>query len=101
MKFGLTAEQWQELQSVLGRFQDIEGCLLFGSRATGHHHKASDIDLALLGQSLTWNTLTKINSAFQESRLPFFVDVLLYQSLDHNSLIKQHIDRGGVMIAPS
>lgn len=101
MKFGLTAEQWRELQSILNQFKEIEGCLLFGSRVTAHHHSGSDIDLALLGQSLTWSTLTKIKTAFQESRLPFFVDVLLYQSLDDADPIKHHIDRGGVMIIPS
>lgn len=98
MIFGLTAEQWKELQSVLGRFAEIEGCLLYGSRATGHHHRASDIDLALIGDDLTWSALSQIKTAFEESQLPVFVDVLHYQGLSDDNPIKRQIDLNGVNI---
>lgn len=98
MTFGLTAEQWDELQSVLGRFGQIEACLLYGSRATGHHHRASDIDLALMGEDLTWSVLIQIKTAFEESQLPVFVDVLHYQSLSNDNPIKKQLDLHGVKI---
>ena len=98
MTFGLTAKQWEEFQSVLGRFAQIDNCLLYGSRATGHHHRASDIDLALIGDDLTWSVINQIKTAFEESLLPVFVDVLHYQSLSDDNPIKKQIDLHGVSI---
>lgn len=49
----------------------------FGSRVGGGAGPFSDLDLALVGDTaLDWRALTRLRRAFQESRLPFRVDVL-------------------------
>ncbi len=50
---------------------------LFGSRYYGTHREASDVDLAIVGEGrLDWRTLARLTGAFEESNLPFRVDVL-------------------------
>ena len=49
----------------------------FGSRATWTSKDYSDLDLAIVGnEPLEWRTLGKLRDAFEESYLPFRVDVL-------------------------
>jgi len=49
----------------------------FGSRATWTSKDYSDLDLAIVGsEPLEWRTLGELRDAFEESYLPFRVDVL-------------------------
>jgi predicted nucleotidyltransferase len=49
---------------------------LFGSRATGRAKKYSDIDLLIdIGNAIPIQLLSQLNSAFDESVLPYKVDI--------------------------
>lgn len=49
---------------------------LFGSRAQGRAKKYSDIDLLIdLGMPISLEKLAKLNFAFEESNLPYKVDI--------------------------
>ena len=49
----------------------------FGSRVKGNARKYSDLDLAVIGvQQLGFSRFAKLTVAFEESDLPFNVDVL-------------------------
>ena len=69
----------------------VESVALFGSRATGTYKSYSDIDLVLYGK-LDEATNDRLWTCFQESSLPFKVDVKAYELIHHPSL-KEHIDR--------
>jgi len=76
---------------------------VFGSRATGERLKRfSDLDLALItDEPLDAATLTKLKTAFEESSLPFKVDIVEWRSVDESfrSLIQrdhQLLSRGSV-----
>lgn len=57
----------------------------FGSRATWTSKDYSDLDLAIVGNGpLEWRTLGKLRDAFEESRLPFRVDVLDWHDISDN-----------------
>ena len=57
----------------------------FGSRATWTSRDYSDLDLAIVGNGpLKWRTLGKLRDAFQESYLPFRVDVLDWHDISDN-----------------
>lgn len=104
MKFGLTERQLREVLDILSRFEDVESCILFGSRTTEHYQRASDIDLALKGSKgahLTRSSLTLIRMAFEDSSLPLFVDVLDYHDLSDADFCKKQIDRCGILIYPA
>ena len=49
---------------------------LFGSRVRGEAKKFSDVDLLIdLGKPISIETLSKLNLAFEESLLPYKVDI--------------------------
>ena len=49
----------------------------FGSRARGDNREASDLDLAVdLGRALTLSELAALSAAFEESALPYKVDLV-------------------------
>jgi predicted nucleotidyltransferase len=51
--------------------------ILFGSRARGGGRPTSDIDLALLGDGpLPPELLSRLRDAFEESNIPYAVDVV-------------------------
>ena len=53
---------------------------LYGSRVKGNHRPGSDLDVAVLAeQALSLRELGEINAAFEESDLPFVVDVHDYR----------------------
>ena len=57
----------------------------FGSRATWTSKEYSDLDLAIVGNGpLKWRTLGKLRDAFEESYLPFRVDVLDWHDISDN-----------------
>jgi predicted nucleotidyltransferase len=71
----------EQLEIILGMvsqfFPDCE-VWVFGSRYNGTAKHYSDLDLALVGQSkLDWRRLAELKEAFQESDLPFRVDLCL------------------------
>ena len=65
------------VQKILNRFVPEAEILVFGSRIHGMAKPWSDLDLAIKAESaLDWKLLEEIKEAFQESELPFRVDVL-------------------------
>jgi predicted nucleotidyltransferase len=58
---------------------------LFGSRALGTYRHESDIDMVLHG-SLNEKLLGRIRTLFEDSDLPFTVDVLNYALIDYPPL---------------
>lgn len=79
------------LRNVFARFADrIDKVAVFGSRAIGTEHPASDIDLAIYG-SLDDATIARIWSLLDQSSLAVTVDVVRYAGLPDNSF-RRHID---------
>lgn len=68
----------KELQKIIWKYLDKNSyqAFIFGSRATGTNRKYSDIDIGIKGPILDFATLAKIKSAFEESTLPYNVDVV-------------------------
>jgi len=93
---GLTNETVAQIALVLGRFSAVEKAILFGSRAKGVHHRGSDIDLALVGDTLHWRTLGRIEDALDDLLLPYRFSLVIYgKKLD--PAVAAHIERVGVI----
>ena len=72
--------------------------VLFGSRAKGTQKIASDVDLSIKGESVTYATAVRLADMLNEEKpLPYFFDVLHYESINEPRLV-EHIDRVGVVI---
>ena len=79
-------------------FPEIDKVVLHGSRALGTADRGSDIDLAIIGPDITHATRLRFHDHLnQQTLIPFFVDVLDYQTLTHADL-KKHIDTHGIVI---
>ena len=98
MKYGLTDKQLDEITSTMAHFPQIEEAILFGSRAIGTHHRASDVDIALKGEKVEVAVAAKLKFDLEEDTyLPFFFDCVAYPSI-HNEKLKDQIDKTGVVI---
>lgn len=93
LDFGFTAEIKEKILAILRQAVTIQKVVIFGSRARNTHKIGSDVDLAIW-QEPGSNVLAKIKADFEESSLPYFFDVLDYQTIN-NEKLKQEIDRDG------
>lgn len=93
--FGLSNRDMASIFTILRNYSEVRTVLIFGSRAKGSFKSGSDIDLAIMDENVSEETLIRIQSSFKESSLPYFVDILNFQALQHTDL-KDHITRVGV-----
>ena len=96
-QYGLTEAQLKMLIDILQQFPTVEQAVLFGSRAKGTMHSRSDIDLAVKGAQLNRHTLAQLAMLFDESELPYAVDVQILQDIQSPAL-RDHIQRIGQVI---
>lgn len=93
--FGLTARDMGTIKGVLRKCPAITSVQIFGSRALSTYKPASDIDLAIMDSNVTDDDIAIIKQEFEESSLPYFVDLIAYNQLNHDGL-KEHIDAVGI-----
>ena len=91
---GLSEKTLAQIRSVLARFPEVEGAVLFGSRAKGTHKPGSDIDLALRGASLDWRVLGRIEDALDDLLLPYCFSLLVHDEKT-DPAVAAHIARVG------
>ena len=73
----LTEKELEIVVSILKKYASGLEILIFGSRHTGNTHPHSDLDIALRGNTqIDILVLADIRDAFQESNLPFRVDIV-------------------------
>ena len=86
---------------ILGKYLPECEARVFGSRYTGTAKLYSDLDIAFVGhEKLDWRLLADIKEEFQESELPFRVDIpySISDALWALLVVRQDDDRiGGVM----
>jgi len=98
MLYGLSDKTLNTLNSIFLKYPDIKQVILYGSRAKGNFRAGSDIDLTLkTGEGFTFTDLLRIRNDFDDSDMPYFVDVSIYDSLS-NCDLKAHIERVGKVL---
>ena len=95
MNNGLTTNDIETIHNIFRKYPNVRLVFLFGSRAKGNYKKGSDIDLAIMNKGVNIDTIFKIKREFEESSLPYFVDLINYFELEHKEL-REHIDRIGI-----
>jgi len=100
MKYGLSNQTLDTLDSIFKKYLGIRQVVLYGSRAKGNYRTGSDIDLALMtNDTFTRTDLLHIAGDFDDSDMPYMIDVLVYGDLSNQDL-KAHIDRVGKVLYP-
>jgi uncharacterized protein len=92
---GLPEKTLTQIASVLARFSAVEKAVLFGSRAKGTHKRGSDIDLALVGSTLDWRTIGRIDSALDDLPLPYCFSLIIFDEKTDPE-VAAHIRRVGI-----
>jgi len=98
MNFGLKTTDLKYIVDQINGFEEIEQAVIFGSRAKGNYKTGSDIDIALYGEEIAFNTVSRLHYILEEeSPMPYLIDVIDYTHLTHVEL-REHIDRVGQVI---
>jgi predicted nucleotidyltransferase len=97
MKHGLKENVLKGMNNVFAKYRQIDKVLLFGSRAKGTHKNGSDVDLALVGESLTLQDLQNISLDLDELYLPYSFDLLIFKDIENPELLS-HVERVSVLV---
>ena len=76
--YGLTDNELEKLCNLFRKHEEIEQAVLYGSRAKGNFKPFSDIDITLMGDRLTYNTLSSLSDEIDDLLLPYSVDLSIY-----------------------
>jgi len=87
----------EKVELVLGRFLPGTEVRLVGSRARSGAKRQADIDLLVMrSKPLSPRERALLNTAFEESDIPFRVDVLEWECLTPS--FRQHLTEGGAPV---
>ncbi|MEW6727774.1 MAG: nucleotidyltransferase family protein [Pseudomonadota bacterium] len=96
-RWGLPSSTLAELLCILQAEPAVQRAILFGSRAKGTFKRGSDIDLALEGNDLNAEAIGRLARAFDESPIPYQVDLCWLDAVNHPAL-RDHIARVGQVL---
>lgn len=63
MEFGLTEKDLAYIKAVIAEFAEIRQAVIFGSRAKGNFKRGSDVDIAVLGEEVSFSTVARLCSS--------------------------------------
>ena len=92
--YGLSDEIRKEICQVFRQFPSVRKVVLFGSRAKGNYTTGSDIDLAVVGNNISFKLLMDLNLRIDDLELLYKVDLVDYRKVAGTPL-GEHIDRVG------
>ena len=92
--YGLSPHVIEDIGRVLRRHPNISRAIIFGSRAKGNYSEGSDIDLALVGEGISYRQLLDIGIGLDDLGLLYRVDLVDYNKVA-GSPLGEHIDRVG------
>lgn len=92
---GLKPHVIEQITSVLKKYPDVETAILYGSRAKGNFREGSDIDLTLIGETLTYRMMTRIDAEIDDLLLPYLFDFSILSYIENPNVVEQ-INRFGI-----
>ena len=97
-EFGLSEKSMEIIRSIYAQFPQIERVVIYGSRAMGNFREGSDIDMTIIADGVfSDDDLLRVADDFDDSMLPYLVDVSDFSQLKSESL-KDHIRRRGKVL---
>lgn len=96
-QFGLSDQTLETVRDILASCPEVEKALVYGSRAMGNYRAGSDIDITLIGAQLSMDMLFKLVRLFDESNLPYMVDLSIMANINNPNL-SDHIERVGQVL---
>lgn len=98
---GILQNDLKIIISVLQQHPEVTEAYLFGSRAKGNFQNGSDVDIALKGDKLNAQIVSRISYRLnEETSLPYKFDVLNFHTISNIDLV-EHINRIGICFYPN
>lgn len=95
--YGLAKADLELITQLIKKNKKVSRIVLFGSRAKNTHLKGSDVDIAISGDDLSLDDLNQLLVDLNESRLPYKVDLVNYDTIKNVNLV-EHIKRVGIVL---
>lgn len=97
MNYGLDDSVIDQMKMVFSRHNSVRQVIMFGSRAMQTHRAGSDIDLAVVSETLTRNELLDLQIQLEELGFLYEFDVKNLKKVKNPELVS-HIKRVGVIL---
>jgi predicted nucleotidyltransferase len=85
------------LRTILRRFPTVRQARIFGSRATGHAHRASDIDLAISAPDISAAEWRDLCEALECTPIIYELDIVREEDVIDEQL-RAAIQRDGIVV---
>lgn len=97
LRYGLTESVITRMTALFAALPEIERVMLYGSRAKGNFQNGSDIDLVIVGVSVSHSQLLSLENRLDDLLLPYSIDLSLLHQIENRELL-DHIQRVGVVL---
>jgi len=92
---GIYDNSFQLIINSIQKIPEIEKAIIYGSRALGNYKKGSDIDIALVGNNITFEIVSALSAKLNEELpIPYDIDLINYNTISNKDLI-EHINQYG------
>ena len=93
----VSSKEFEIIKNILNSYIKKGKVYAFGSRYKNNNRKFSDFDIAIdMGEKLSFEFLNILKDAFEESDLPYRVDIIDYNNISDK--FKKIIDGGNEII---
>ena len=99
-KFGLETMEMDKIIMSIASIDGVDKAVIYGSRAKGNYKPFSDVDISLVGKSLSYSDLLRLHSIIDDLLLPYEIDLNIFDLIQNENL-KEHILRCGRVIYES
>lgn len=97
-ELGLSEKTRSAITSIYAKYPAIQKVICYGSRAMGTFREGSDIDMTIVADSaFSHADLLRVLNDFDDSDLPYLVDISIFSELKNPDLV-DHILRRGKLI---
>jgi predicted nucleotidyltransferase len=101
MIFGLSKQTIDQLKKVFINHPSISKVVIYGSRALGNYSEGSDIDLAIMSDSISFTELLKIKTEICDMPIPYKVDISHVSKIENQELLKHIKSKGKLFYTKS
>ena len=99
-EFGLYTMEMDKIIMSIASIDGVDKAVIYGSRAKGNYKPFSDVDISLVGKSLSYSDLLRLHSIIDDLLLPYEIDLNIFDLIQNENL-KEHILRCGRVIYES
>ena len=99
-EFGLETKEMDKIIMSIASIDGVDKAVIYGSRAKGNYKPFSDVDISLVGKSLSYSDLLRLHSIIDDLLLPYEIDLNIFDLIQNENL-KEHILRCGRVIYES